>query len=257
MLAFEGPLASLTIDRPTSRNALSQSIWAGFPRAIAEACARSETRVMLIGGAGGNFAAGADIGEFDTVFADRGATRAYLDLMTAATGAIANAPVPVIARIDGMCIGAGVAVALACDLRIADPGASFAVTPAKLGLAYSLTDTRRLAQAVSLSKAKELLFTGERIDAEEALRIGLIDAIGDADAVASKARAIAANSSASHHYTKQIIRSVEQGLISENEDTAAIFADAPQHADFREGVAAFRARRQPAFSTRETDIFGG
>lgn len=248
-LGFDGPVATLSFQRPASRNALSQASWTRLPLAIAEAVARRETRVIIVQGAGGNFAAGADIAEFDTVFADRAATEAYLDLMLAATGAIADAPLPVLAAIEGLCIGAGVAVALACDVRVADPGASFAITPAKLGLAYSLTDTRRLAGAVGLSKAKQLLFTGERIDAAEALRIGLVDAIGDRSAVDSIAQAIAANAAASHSSTKRVLRLVEQGAV-EDDVSRAIFADAPLGDDFREGLTAFRAKRAPAFPPR-------
>lgn len=250
MLAFDGPLASLTFNRPANRNALSRSLWLEIPIKVAEACARPETRVIIIQGANGNFAAGADIGEFDDVFADRDAASAYLDQMIAATEAIAGAPVPVIARIEGMCIGAGVAVALACDLRFAAPDATFAITPAKLGLAYSLTDTRRLTQAVGMSKAKELLFTGERIDAEEALCIGLINAIGDATSVRAKAMQIAANSSESHVATKEVMHLIEQDVAGESETSRSLFIDAPQSADFREGLAAFRAKRPPAFPTR-------
>lgn len=164
--------------------------------------------------------------------------------------AIAGVPVPVIARIEGMCIGAGLALALACGLRFAAPGATFAITPAKLGRAYSLTDTRRLQQAVGISKAKELLFTGERIDAVEALRIGLISAIGDATSVRAKTMQIAANSSESHVASKEVTRLIEQNLAGESETSRSLFTDAPQSADFREGLASFRAKRPPPFPAR-------
>lgn len=249
-LAFDGAVATLTLDRAEKRNALSAAMWSGLPDAIGEACARRETRVIVLRGAEGNFAAGADIGEFDTVFADHATTAAYLDLMTAATAAIAEAPVPVIAQIEGLCIGAGVAVALACDIRIADAQASFAVTPAKLGLLYSLTDTRRLIAAVGESQAADLLFTGARIDAERAASIGLVDAIGDAAAVTAKAALIAANSAWSHAHTKQVIALVRGGVDRDTEATRTWFANAPQTADFAEGLAAFRARRAPEFPPR-------
>ncbi len=250
LLAYDGPIASLTFDRATKHNALSQAIWRRLPDAIEEAHARRETRIIILSGAGGNFAAGADIAEFDTVFADRAATLSYLDDMTAATAAIAAAPVPVIAAIEGLCIGAGVAVALACDLRIADPTASFAVTPAKLGLLYSLIDTRRLITAVGMSHAKMLLFTGKRIDAETARAIGLVDALGDADDVRDLVALIAANSAWSHDHGKKVAALIQAGAMADNEATRRWFADAPATADFPEGLAAFRARRKPDFPSR-------
>lgn len=246
-LAFDGALAMVTLNRPDKRNALSQAMWRALQTTIAAAAVQPETRAIVLRGAGGNFAAGADIAEFDTVFASREASLAYLDLMIAATDAIAQASVPVIAAIDGLCIGAGVAVALACDVRIADPEASFAVTPAKLGLLYSLTDTRRLIAAVGASQAARLLLTGERIDAAAALSIGLIDALGSGSAVAST---IAANSAWSAEHAKKVIALVRSGTHTETEETRAWFADAAEAADFAAGLAAFRTRQAPQFPVR-------
>ena len=250
LLAFEGAVATITLNRPAKHNALSDAIWKALPLAVAEAKARRATRVIILRGAGGHFAAGADIAEFNTVFADPKATEAYLDQMIAATDAIATATVPIIAQIEGLCVGAGVAVALACDVRVADAEARFAVTPAKLGLLYSLTDTRRLIAAIGASRASDLLFTGARIDAARAHAIGLVDEIGDAAAVAAKAGTIAANSAWSHAYTKRVVAFVRAGVEQDTETTRAWFADAPTTADFTEGLAAFRTRRAPRFPAR-------
>jgi enoyl-CoA hydratase/carnithine racemase len=249
-LSIDEPIAVLTIDRVAKYNALSEEVWERFPILVGDACAAPGTRVIIVRGAARNFAAGADIDEFDRVFADRAAALRYLEAMIAATDAIAAAPVPVIAAIEGLCIGAGVAVALACDLRIADAAASFAVTPAKLGLLYSLTDTRRLVAAVGSSRAKDLLFTGARIDAAQALSIGLIDVIGGQQDVAAKAAAIAAQSPWTHAHTKSILRAIESGRTTETDETRSWFADASQTNDFKEGLAAFQDRRRPEFPTR-------
>lgn len=247
---FDGAVATLTLDRPEKHNALSAEMWKGLPEAIRLAIERRETRVIVLRGAGGNFAAGADIGEFDMVFADRKAMASYLDQMIAATAAIADAPVPVIGYIEGLCIGAGVAVALACDIRIASTQASFGVTPAKLGLLYSVTDTRRLIAAVGEAQATDLLLTGARIDAARALAIGLINEVGDATVVTAKAAMIASNSAWSHMHTKRVIALIRSGVNHDNDTTREWFAEAPQTADFVEGLAAFRARRAPQFPER-------
>lgn len=250
LLTFDGAVATVTLNRPTKRNALSSAQWAALPEVIAQACERAETRVIVVRGAGGNFAAGADIDEFGTVFASRDSTLDYLELMSAATCAIAAAPLPVIAYIEGLCIGAGVAVALGCDVRMADPSASFAVTPAKLGLLYSLTDTSRLVAAVGSSRAKDLLFTGARIDAAQALAIGLVDAIGDAAALTAKLELIAANSAWSHAHTKRVVALARDGIQPDTDITRGWFADASETADFAAGLAAFRERRKPGFPSR-------
>ena len=250
LLSFDGAVATIAFNRPDKRNALSSAIWQALPGLIAQVCAHRPTRVIVVRGAGGHFAAGADIEEFDIVFADRQATHAYLRNMLAATAALAEAPVPVVAYIEGLCIGAGVAIALACDLRFAAPAARFAVTPAKLGLLYSLTDTARLISAVGKSQASNLLFTGEQIDAARARTIGLVDELGDAEALAAKLKLIAANSAWSHAHTKQVVSLVDAGHHSDTDCTCEWFAEAPHTTDFAEGLAAFRGRRAAKFPER-------
>jgi enoyl-CoA hydratase/carnithine racemase len=248
-LTIDGRMATLTFQRAAKHNALDRATWQALPGLIDEAT-RAGAHVVILQGSGGHFAAGADIAEFDTVFADRTATLAYLALMSAATAAIEACPLPVIAAIDGLCIGAGVAVALACDIRMATPAARLAITPAKLGLMYSLADTKRVVDAVGPARAKDLLFTARMIAAPEALAIGLIDFIGDAVAVADKARAMAELSSWTHARTKAVVRRIVDGATDDDDETRGWFADAPEGPDFAEGVAAFRARRKPDFPGR-------
>jgi enoyl-CoA hydratase/carnithine racemase len=238
----ESGIATLTFQRAEKHNAIDRATWEALPRLIEDA-KHGNARVVVVRGSGGNFAAGADIGEFDRVFADRDATLAYLALMSTATAAIEACPLPVIAFIEGLCIGAGVALALACDVRIATAGARLAITPAKLGLMYSLADTKRVVDAVGASKAKDLLFSARMVDASEALAIGLIDAIGDTDVVADRARAISSLSSWTHGRTKAVVRRILDGASADDDETRGWFADAPAGPDYVEGLAAFHARR--------------
>jgi enoyl-CoA hydratase/carnithine racemase len=251
VLERAGPVATLRLDRPDKRNAIAQAQWLALPGLVAQACGDPAIRVIVVCGAGGNFAAGADIAEFAQVFADRATTGAYQAAMAAATRAIEHARVPVIAQIDGLCIGAGVALAAACDVRLAASDARFAITPAKLGLLYSLADTARVMALIGPGMTSDLLFTGRMIDAAEALAIGLIGSIHPpgalAAAVADKAALIAANSPWSHEHGKQVIRRILAGARDDDAQTLGWFADAPQGADYREGIAAFADRRKPRF----------
>jgi enoyl-CoA hydratase/carnithine racemase len=250
-LHADGPIATLMLDRPDKRNAITASQWRAIPDLIERACACTDTRVIVLRGASGNFAAGADIAEFAQVFADRAATLAYQAAMAAAMRAIEQAPLPVIAQIDGLCIGAGVALAAACDLRLAASDARFAITPAKLGLIYSLADTARVMALVGPGMTRDLLYTARMIDAAQAHAIGLVESVHAPDAlgaaVADKAGLIAANSAWSHARGKQVVRKILAGTRDDDAQTLGWFADAPEGADYREGLAAFAERRKPRF----------
>jgi len=250
-LDIDGAVATLTLNRPQARNAMNSAMWRTIPDIVKSVSDDASLRLLLVRGAGGHFASGADIAEFPTVFADREAALNYGRLVSAATGALANLGKPVIAVMEGYCIGAGLAVALACDLRIAAEDARLGAPPAKLGLLYSLIDTRRLISAIGLSAAKAMLFTGALYPATEALRLGLVDETHAPKtleaAVAAKAQAICAASPWSIQHAKAMAALIEHGAVEETDQTRAWYADAAVGADFKEGLAAFHARRKPVF----------
>ncbi len=161
--------------------------------------------------------------------------------MKAAIEALAALPIATIAAIDGGCFGAGVALALACDMRVAGGTAKFGITPAKIGIVYPATDVARLKALVGPGQAARLLFSGMAIDAGQALGIGLVEEmLADADAgAATLAEAIAANSRPSIAGLKRILAG--------DPDSDALFETAFAGADFVEGLAAFRDRRPPEF----------
>lgn len=247
-LAIAHDIATLTLNRPQQRNAIQLAMWQALPAALRAVAERSDVRVLVLCGAGGDFAAGADIAEFDTVFADRASTLRYAQTMTEAIGALAQCPKPSIARVAGHCIGAGVALALACDIRCAAADARFGVTPARLGLLYTLADTRRLALAVGAAKASDLLFTGRLFGAPEALAMRLIDELHDPtqlqETVLAKARLIAAQSPWSVQHAKAVLALIGGGASSDTDTTRAWFADAVEGEDYRRGLQAFRQRSE-------------
>jgi enoyl-CoA hydratase/carnithine racemase len=249
-----GDVATLTLNRPEKKNALTLAMWTALPGLLARIAADPAAKVLVVRGAGGTFAAGADIGEFETVYATPDSTRAYFDRVGAAMEALATFEKPTVAMIEGACVGGGLGLALCCDLRIAATDAKLALTPGKLGLVYSLPDTRRLVQAVGLSKAKDILFTGRLIEAEEALSIGLVDGLHAPDAleaaVADKTAQIAAASQWTARRAKAIVGLIADGETRDTDETARWLIEAVEGEDFHEGRDAFLGKRKPVFPFR-------
>ena len=245
-----GAVAALVIDRASRRNAMNQAMWEAVPGLVAAAVSDPAVRVItLCSAVPGIFSAGADIEEFAAAAADRDWRRRNQAAIRAAQHALARADKPVIAIIEGDCVGGGCGLAIACDLRVAAPGARLGITPALLGLVYSLEDTKLLVDLVGPAQAKRILFTGELLDAAEAQRIGLVDlvaedAVGAAEALAAS---IAAASPHSVRHAKRIVGRILGGQSEDDADTLALFADAFDGADHAEGVAAFLAKRRPRF----------
>jgi enoyl-CoA hydratase/carnithine racemase len=251
--ATYGQSATLVINRPAKRNAITVAMWAAIPDLVAQAATDPEVKLVFIRGAGGVFAAGADIAEMPSVYATAEAALANDEKIQGAMSAIENCPKPVIALIEGACVGGGCGVALACDMRIGMAGSRYGVTPAKLGLVYGAADTRRLVQAVGLSKAKDILFTGRLLEAEEARDIGLIDILvadGDLDAIAGGyAAKISAASQFSIRGQKQIMALLRGGA-DDAPESRALFGASFVGEDFQEGFSAFKEKRPANFPVR-------
>jgi enoyl-CoA hydratase/carnithine racemase len=245
--------AVLTLDQPVRKNAMSQAMWRALPEALASV-ERSSAKVLVLTGAGGVFSAGADISEFERVWADADSAKAYAELITRAVNALSEFSKPTLAAVRGPCVGGGMALALACDLRVADSSARFGITPAKLGLVYSLEDTKRLVDAVGPANAKDILFTGRILDAEEARAIGLLNLIVPPEsfdaALQTKVDQIAAASQWSTRGIKAIIGLILAGQSRDDDRTRAAFLEATQAADFQEGRTAFLEKRKPNFPFR-------
>lgn len=249
-LERNGAVARLLIDRPDRRNAMNQSMWQLLPELVAQAMADDSVRVLILASATpGLFCAGADIDQFASHSGQESWRVANQAAIRASQYALAHAEKPVIAAIDGDCIGGGCGLAMACDIRIAAPAARLGITPAKLGIVYSLFDTKLLVDLVGPARAKRILFTGALMSAEQALSIGLVDDLA-ADPLAAAdalARTIAANAQHSVRSTKAIVTRILDGQADDDDVTLALFRDAFTLPDFAEGVAAFRSKRKPIF----------
>jgi enoyl-CoA hydratase/carnithine racemase len=247
-----GPVVTLELNQPEKHNAVSSAMWQALPEAVAAIEADDAIRVVLVRGAGGRaFSAGADISEFAHIYSDPGRTETYNAAVRAAQAALRHLDRPVIAVIDGVCVGGGCGIALACDLRFASSAARFAITPARLGLAYSYADTAQLVEKVGPARAKDILFSGRMLPAEEALAIGLIDRMIAPDELNGVVRAYAQDLALLSQTSIRAAKSIVNMLVDDGAatpDKAARIADASfSGPDFHEGFQAFVEKRKPNF----------
>ncbi|MBI1339367.1 enoyl-CoA hydratase/isomerase family protein [bacterium] len=251
-------VAEIILNRPEKRNALPSRMWELIPDLVRRAEADPDAKVVIVhGGDAGAFAAGADISEFETIYADDASSDHSAELIAAALRAIEQCAKPTLAAIEGPCVGGGVSIALACDLRIAAQGAVLGVTPARLGIVYPFDDVRRLCATVGQAAAKDILFTGRLFDAAEAYRLRLIDRLVDTGDALLAARRLAAEIGATSQWSamanKVMIRRATEGLNAEDAAARALFVSAMRGEDFMEGRRAFLDKRSPRFTFRVGD----
>ena len=245
-----GPVAIITINRPEKRNALNIQTRADGAAALDELSADDSVRVVVFTGAGDKaFVAGADIAEF----ANRTAiTQREVMLDRGLFNSIDTMPKPVIAMINGYCLGGGCELALACDIRVASERAAFGQPEINLGIIPGGGGTQRLTRLVGEGKAMELILTGEIIDAQTALTLGLVNHVVAADQLEAKtmeiANRIAEKSPIALRLAKEAIKlasrsNLDEGLRREVDLFALCFSSA----DKDEGVKAFLEKRKPEF----------
>ncbi|PWG01341.1 hypothetical protein DF286_14560 [Sphingosinicella humi] len=245
-LSLNGATARLALNRPAALNAIAIDGWFQLASAADEAVGSGARALIVSSAPGGAFSAGADISEFDSFRDDAEARSAFRRAMRHGLDTLADLPIPTIALVEGACFGAGVALAMACDIRVAGPKARFAITPAKLGVAYPQEDVYRLVSLVGPGQASRLLFGAEIIDAREAARIGLVEwAIeGEAEpAVEPFAAAVAANDEESLRVLKRAVRLASLGT-SQDEGQDRAFESLLGSEAVTERLAAHRSRRK-------------
>ncbi|MFE7549771.1 enoyl-CoA hydratase/isomerase family protein [Streptomyces gardneri] len=232
-------IATVVIANPAKRNAMSAAMWRALPGVLDRLAADRSVRALVLTGEGDTFCAGADISTL------REPGDEQQSLAVRAEEALAAFPKPTLAAVRGFCVGGGSQLAAACDLRFAEEGSRFGITPSKLGIVYPSSSTRRLTALVGPSTAKYLLFSGELMDTERALRTGFVDEVhpaGELDKrVAEFARVLVSRSLLTQAAAKE--------FADGRADRDAHWAEqARGSGDTAEGVAAFLERRAPRFT---------
>ncbi len=249
-VAREDHLAVVTINRPPV-NALNQEVMDELEKTFEELPKDNSVRAVIITGAGEKaFVAGADIGEFPRLNKENGEkmSRRGQEVFQK----IAEFPAPVIAAVNGFALGGGLELALACDIRVVAENAKVGLPEVTLGIFPGYAGTQRLPRTIATGKAKELIFTGEMIDAAEAYRIGLADHKTEAGQAMEKAREIAGKViKAGPIGVSMAKKAVDQGLDKTLEEgqklEASFFADLCDTEDQKEGAKAFLEKRKPEF----------
>ncbi|CAG1012552.1 enoyl-CoA hydratase [Rhizobiaceae bacterium] len=254
MVVCSGGVATITLNRPERRNAITQAMWHDIAVRVRSCAADDTNRVIVLRGAGSDFSAGADISEFSTLRAGGASARAYEAANSAAFAALREARLPVIAAIRGICFGGGFGLAAACDLRIAADDALFSVPAARLGLAYPADAMADIVGALGQQMAKYLAFSGARIDAATARDAGFVLDVVEPDRLESRvaglAAAIAENAPLSVRASKASIRAAVSGRSEDVDDARALGDLTFDSADYAEGRAAYLQKRRPAFEGR-------
>src|SRR5580704_14345724 len=243
----------ITFNNPDKRNAMSLDMWEGLGHALVELRDDPEVRVVILVGAGDKaFVSGADISQFEKTRHNAEASEEYSKRSAAQRALLANYPKPIIACIHGFCLGGGMQVAMAADIRIAAEHSQFGIPAAKLGIAYGYDGLRNLVSLVGPSWARLLMYTGMRIDSAEAVRIGLVERVVPTNelwgATMEIATTISGNAPLAIKAAKITIAQVLKDPAER--DMAAIKQigiDCMDSEDFREGRRAFMEKRKPQF----------
>ncbi len=253
---LEGAVLHIVFDNVARHNALSVDMWGAVPALLAQAAGDDRVRVVVFSGAGEKaFVSGADISQFEDQRAAKEAVTHYEALAESALMGIHHFPKPTIACIRGWCIGGGVNVAISCDIRLAASDAVFAIPAARLGLGYRASALKNLVDLVGPGPAKDLFFTARRIDAAEALRLGLVTRTCAVDGLPALLAAYTGSIGENAPLTVQAGKAIIGELLKPSPDVdlqrcQALILACFESEDYAEGRRAFMEKRKPAFNGR-------
>lgn len=251
-----GAIGWMIFNNPQRHNAVSVEMWQAIPRILDDFEADPDIRVIVAKGAGERaFISGADISEFEEQRASKDGVAQYDRIADGATHRLQASPKPTLAMIRGYCIGGGVGVALACDLRFAAEGARFAIPAAKLGLGYDHDGVKKLLDTVGPAATKEIFYTAGQFSAAQALQMGLINRVLAEDEleffVRQTCESIAANAPLTINAVKQVIAELTKARDDiDRAHCEALVDRCFDSEDYVEGRRAFAEKRKPVFKGR-------
>lgn len=250
-------VARLTLSNPEKRNPLDHDVLDALAAKLPELAQGIETRCVVITGTGRAFSAGYDIGAIPERSFERDAEALVAHPFHAAMEAVSAHPYPVLAAINGDCLGGGLELAVRCDLRISAAGARLGMPPAKLGLIYGHTGLERFIDVVGVARTKELFLTGRNLNAERAEAIGLVNEVVPEEAIETAslelAAEVAANAPLSMTGNKRAIETLARFprlTLEQEEELVELRRSCFASEDFREGIRAFAGKRRPRWQGR-------
>ena len=243
----------VTFNQPEKRNVICLEMWEALGEILEAFDQDPEVRVVVLRGAGGKaFVSGADITEFETQRANATQREAYSRIAANANRWLARISKPMIAMIEGYCIGGGLATALNADIRFATPESTFGIPAARLGLGYEMTGIQVLVDLVGPANARDIMVSARYFEAEEALRMGLINFVVPSDQLMSQVTAyaslVADNAPMTVHAARETIRAVLKPEGEQRSEHIQALIDACFNSeDYKEGRRAFAEKRKPDF----------
>lgn len=253
---LDGTIGHLIFNNPQKHNAVSLEMWDAADAILDDFEGRAEVRVVVLSGAGGkSFVSGADISKFEKERGSMEAVQHYNERIKVVYDRIQNFPKPTIAMVNGYCLGGGLNLAAACDLRFCSVKSKFGMPAARLALGYPYAAIKRLVSAVGLAGAKHLMFSAQRIDADEAFRLGLVQQVlAEEDLegfVTDYAKRIAGNAP----LTVRAMKLIANEVLKDPAETDfalcdRLVAECFASEDYREGRQAFLEKREPQFQGR-------
>ena len=250
-------VARLRLDNPQKRNALDHEVLDALAEALPRLDDGIETRCVIVTGTGSMFSAGYDIGGIPDESFQRDAEALVAHPFHAAMEAICSHPFPVVAAINGHCLGGGLELAIRCDLRVASDGVKLGMPPARLGLIYGHTGLRRFIDVIGVARTKELFLVGRNVDAARAERMGLVNWVVPDDELEDAAVALAADiasgaplAARGNKRAIETLASFPRLTSAQEAELVALRESCFASEDFREGISAFAEKREPRWQGR-------